>query len=164
MAQLFMARLPLSLAGISWPLIALLAQLQSTIKSKMIFFYLYKANFAKLRLVMDVSFRPRQPSRVTNMPPKRMYPSLLCTFYFSSLHSHHVFFDFESEKAVHTDHHLLRHVTWRCRQLIPFGLCWYINLCLIGLWRPPLKHLELSALCQPVHWKKVTLYNYTINA
>jgi len=71
-----MAMLQLSLPGISWPLIEVLAQLKSTIQSRMMFLDLYEANFDKLRLIMDSSFWPRHASRATNMPLKRMYPSL----------------------------------------------------------------------------------------
>jgi len=71
-----MAKLQLSLPGISWPLIEVLAQLKSTIQSRMMLLDLYEANFDKLRLIVDGSFRPRHASRATNMPPKHMYPSL----------------------------------------------------------------------------------------
>jgi len=42
----------------------------------MMFLDLYEANFDKLRLIMDASFRPSHASRATNTPPKHMYPSL----------------------------------------------------------------------------------------
>jgi len=51
------------------------AQLKSAILSRMTFLDLYEANFDMLRLILDVSFLPRHASRVTNKPPKRMYPS-----------------------------------------------------------------------------------------
>jgi len=70
-----MAKLQLSPPGISWPLINVLAQLKSTIQSRMTFLDLYEANFDKLRLIMDASLGPRHASRATNPPPKRMYPS-----------------------------------------------------------------------------------------
>jgi len=56
-------------------------------------------------------------------PLKRMFPTSYCTFYFSLLHSHHVFFGFESVDTVHIDCHLSRHCTFRCRRLIPLALC-----------------------------------------
>jgi len=118
-----MAKPQLSLLSISWPLIEVLAQLKSTIQSRMMFLDLYEANFDKLQLIMDASFRPRHASRVTNTPPKRMYSNLLCTVYFSFLYSHHVFLDFESVDEVHTDRHLSRHFMFRCRRLILLGLC-----------------------------------------
>jgi len=48
MAQVFMAMLQLALPGISWPLIDVLAQLKSTIQSRMMFLDLYEVNFDKL--------------------------------------------------------------------------------------------------------------------
>jgi len=71
-----MATLQLSLPGIAWPLIEVLAQLKSTIQSRMMFLDLYEANFEKLQLIMNVSFRPMHTSSATIMPLKRMYPSL----------------------------------------------------------------------------------------
>ena len=71
-----MAKLQLSLPGISWPMIEVLAQLRSAMQSRMTFLDLYEANIDKLRLIMDVSFLPRHASRVTNTPLKHMYPSL----------------------------------------------------------------------------------------
>ena len=71
-----MAQLQLSLLGISWAQIAVLAQLKSTIQSRIMFLELYGANCDKLRLIMDILFQPRYASRATNTPPKRMYPSL----------------------------------------------------------------------------------------
>jgi hypothetical protein len=53
-----MAKLHLSLQGVSWPLIEVLAQVKSPIQSRMMFLDLYEANFDKLRLIMDVSFPP----------------------------------------------------------------------------------------------------------
>jgi len=89
-----MAKLHLSLPGVSWPLIEVLAQLKSPIQSRKMFLDLYEANFGKLRLIMDVSFQPRHTLRAT-------------------LHSHHVFFDFESVDPVHTDCHQSRHFMFR---------------------------------------------------
>jgi hypothetical protein len=86
MAHVLIAKLYLALPDLSWPLIEVLAQLKSPIQSRMMFLDLYEANFDKLQLIMDVSFWPRRASRET-------------------LHSHHVFFDFESVDAVHTECH-----------------------------------------------------------
>ena len=99
-----MAKLHLSLPGVSWSLIEVLAQLKFPIQSRMMFWDLYEANFDTMRLIMDVSFRPRHASRAT-------------------LHSHHVLFDSESVDAVHTDCHPSRHFMFRCRRLILLGLC-----------------------------------------
>ena len=164
MALVFKAKVQLSQPSISWLMIEVLAQLISAIQSRMRFFDLYEANFDKLRLMIDVWFQPRHASRVPNAPLKSMYLSLLCTLYFRFLHSHHVFFNLESVDAVHIDSHLSRHFTMRCRQLITFGLCKYVNPCLIGIWRLPLKCPELSAPCQLVRWRMVAPYNETSNA
>jgi len=110
-----------------------------------------------LPLILDVSFKQRYASRATNTAPDRMYCSLRCTLYYSLLNWHHVFFDFVSMDAVLTECDLSIHFMFWCRQLIPLVLCWYINLCLIGMWRPPLKCVQLSAPCQFMSWRKVTL-------
>lgn len=55
------------------------------------------------------------PLRVTNMPPKRMYPVPVWLEYCSVLHSHYVFFDCKSEEAAHTDRQQSRQFTFRCR-------------------------------------------------
>jgi len=49
-----------------------------------------------------------------NKPPKRMYPTSECTFFFSLLHSHSLFFGFESVNPVHTDCHPSQHCAFRC--------------------------------------------------
>ena len=68
------------------------------------------------------SFQPRNASRATHKPPKRMYLQYVVHFvYFSLLHSHHVFFDCESVDPAHTD--LSRHFTYGCRRLIPLRAC-----------------------------------------
>jgi len=69
-------KLTLSLLDISWPEIEVQAPLRSAIQSRMRFLDLYEANFDKLGLIMDILFQPTHASRVTNKPPKRMYPSL----------------------------------------------------------------------------------------
>jgi len=45
------------------------------IQSRMSFLDIYKANFDKLRLIMDISYLPGHASKATNKPPMRMYPS-----------------------------------------------------------------------------------------
>jgi len=62
--------------AISWPMMEVQAQLRSAIQSRKMLLDLYEANFDMLRLILDVSFQPRHASRVTNKPPKRMYPRL----------------------------------------------------------------------------------------
>jgi hypothetical protein len=71
-----MDKMPLSLPHMSWPLIEVLAPLKSTVLSRMMFVDLYEANLDKVRRIMDVSFRIRHAFKVTNMPPKCIYPSL----------------------------------------------------------------------------------------
>ena len=132
-AQVLMAKLQPSLPGISWPMIEVLAQLRYAIQSRMRTLYFDKANSGKLWLIMDISFQPRHTSKATNTPPKLMFPRQQRNLYFSFRHSHHVFFDCESVDAVHSECHLSRHFTFRCRRLIPLGLCYYIKLCLIGI-------------------------------
>jgi len=42
-------------------------------------------------------------------------------------------------------------------RLIPLVLSWYLNLCLIGMWRPPLQCHTCHAPCQPILWRKVSI-------
>jgi len=131
-ARVFLAQIPLSLPGFSWPMIEDHSQLRSSILSRMSWLDMYEANFDKLRVIMDVSFLPRHASQATNKPPKRMYSQYGVQFvYFSLLHSHHVFFDFELVDPVHTD--LSRHFTFRCRRRIPLCTCEDMNLCFISM-------------------------------
>jgi len=53
-ARVFMAHMPLSLPGFSWPMIEDHSQLRSLILSRLIFLDMYEANFDKLRVIMDV--------------------------------------------------------------------------------------------------------------
>jgi len=83
---------------------------------------MYEANFDKLQVIMVVSFQPKHVSRATNKPPKRMYLQYVVYFaYFTLLHSHHVFFNFELLDTVYTD--LSRYFTFRCRRLILLRVC-----------------------------------------
>jgi hypothetical protein len=88
----------------------------------MSFFDMYEVIIDTLRVIMDVSFQSRHASRATKKPPKCMYLQYIVHFvYFSLLHSHHVFFNFELVDTVHRD--LSRHFTFGCRQLILFSAC-----------------------------------------
>jgi hypothetical protein len=62
-------------------------------------------------------------------------PHFIMHFSFGLLHSQHVFFGLESEDTVHTDCHLSRHFTYRCRRPIRLTLCYCLKLYLIGMWR-----------------------------
>jgi len=64
-ARVFMAKLQLSLVGLSWPIIEVLAQLRSAIQSRMMCLDLSEADFDKLWLVMEVSFQTWHTSTAT---------------------------------------------------------------------------------------------------
>ena len=65
MAWVFMAKLHLSLLGMSWPLIEVQVQLRSAIQSRMMFLDFYEVNFGKLQLIINVSFQVRHTSTAT---------------------------------------------------------------------------------------------------
>jgi len=120
--RVFLAQIQLSLPGLSWPMIEVHSLLRSSIQSRMSFLEMYKVNFDKQQVIMNVSFQPRHNTTATNHPPKRMYLQYVMQFvYLNLLYSHHVFFDFEWVDTVHTD--LSRHFTFQCRQLIPLYSC-----------------------------------------
>jgi len=74
-AQVLLAKLQHSLQGMSWPMIDVQDNWDLPIQSRMSCLDIYKVNFDKLRLIMDISSQPRHASRATNKPPMRMYPS-----------------------------------------------------------------------------------------
>ena len=64
-ALVFMAKLHLSLLGMSWPMIEVQAQLKLVIQCRMTFWDFYEVNFSKLRLIMNVSCQIRHASTTT---------------------------------------------------------------------------------------------------
>jgi len=65
MARVFMAKLCLSLLGMSWPMIEVQAQLRSAMQSRMTFLDFYEVNFGKVQLIMKISFQVRHASTAT---------------------------------------------------------------------------------------------------
>jgi len=137
-ACLFMARLQPLLLGMSCHIIDIQAQLGSAILGRMTFFDLYDVNFDTLWHIMDTVFQPKHGSGESDKPPKHMYSSLQYTVDFGLLYSHYVLIDFELVKVVHTDCHVLKHFTCRCRRWILLDLGWLKNLSFIGMHMQPL--------------------------
>jgi len=65
MPWVFIAKLRLSLLGMSWHIIQVQTQLGSAIQSRLTFWDFYEANFGKLRLIMNISFQVRHTSTAT---------------------------------------------------------------------------------------------------
>jgi hypothetical protein len=127
MARVFMVNLHLSLLGMSWPviwpMIEIQAQLRSAIQSRMTFLDFNDINFGKLQLIVNVSFQVMNASTATIHIRSTCSPLHTGRSILVLLHSHHVFFGFESVDAVRTDCHLSRHCTFRCRRLISLAVC-----------------------------------------
>jgi len=121
-AWAFLAKLQLSLLVMSQPLIEVQEQLKFAIRSRMTLLDFHEANFGKLRLIMNVSFQLRHTSSSIMSLWSVCTPLYSAVFDISLLHSHLVFFGFESVDHVNTDCHFSRYCTFRCRRLIPPGL------------------------------------------
>jgi len=66
--RIFMAKLHLSLLGMSWPMMEVQAELRSAIQSRMTFLDFYDINFGKLQLIMNVSLQVRHAPTATISP------------------------------------------------------------------------------------------------
>jgi len=164
MVQVFMGQVQLSLQGISVPIIHVQAQLRCAIMSRMRFLDVYVVNIYKVRLIMGVSFQCGNASRAWNKTPKCLVCSSPCTLHVSVLHCHHVYFDFETADAVHSDCHGSRHFRCGCWLLILLLLCYPYESRLHRYVKATAELPSISHSVSMVRCRTVTLQNSTINA